>query len=63
MSKHIWASVSLVFAALTAHAQSSVTLSGRIDNGIEYMSGIPNGTGSVSRFRAESGNWVAVTFR
>jgi predicted porin len=57
MSKHIWASVSLVFAALTAHAQSSVTLSGRIDNGIEYMSGIPNGTGSVSRFRAESGNW------
>ncbi|WP_434106185.1 porin [Paraburkholderia caffeinilytica] len=45
-------------AGTTAHAQSSVTLYGRIDNGIEYMSGIPTASGgTTSRVRAESGNW------
>lgn len=41
-----------------AQAQSSVTLYGRIDTGLEYMSGLTNGSGrSVSRLRAESGDW------
>jgi predicted porin len=48
----------LMSAGVIAHAQSSVTLYGRIDAGIEYMSGIPNATGgSTSRWRAESGDW------
>ncbi|MEX3957017.1 porin [Trinickia sp. EG282A] len=49
----------LMSAGVIAHAQSSVTLYGRLDAGIEYMSGIPNssGTGSNSRWRAESGDW------
>jgi predicted porin len=48
-----------------ARAQSSVTLYGRIDAGVEYVNGAPTGqnpvtgasTGSGSRFRAESGDW------
>lgn len=46
-----------------AYAQSSVTLYGRIDTGIEYMNGAPTGgssrvtTGSGSRFRVEGGDW------
>jgi len=48
----------LMSAGVIAHAQSSVTLYGRIDAGLEYMSGIPNGNGgSTSRWRAESGDW------
>ena len=49
----------LMSAGVIAHAQSSVTLYGRVDAGIEYMTGIPNATGggSSSRFRAESGDW------
>ena len=48
----------LMSAGVVAHAQSSVTLYGRLDAGIEYMSGIPNSTGgSTSRWRAESGDW------
>jgi predicted porin len=49
----------LMSAGVIAHAQSSVTLYGRVDAGIEYMTGIPNaaGGGSSSRFRAESGDW------
>lgn len=44
--------------ASIAHAQSSVTLYGRLDAGIEYMTGIPSANGgSTSRVRAESGNW------
>lgn len=35
------------------HAQSSVTLYGRIDNGIRYESGLPSG----HLFSAESGDW------
>jgi predicted porin len=55
---------SLFTIGLGAHAQSSVTLYGRIDAGLEYMNGAPTGvgangqaTGSSSRFRAESGDW------
>ncbi|OXI43980.1 porin [Burkholderia aenigmatica] len=49
---------SLLTFGMGAHAQSSVTLYGRIDAGIEYMSGLTNGNGgSTSRWRAESGDW------
>jgi predicted porin len=54
----------LMSAGVVAHAQSSVTLYGRLDAGLEYMSGVPTGvgaagqaTGSTNRFRAESGDW------
>jgi len=39
--------------ALNGHAQSSVTLYGRIDNGIRYESGLPTG----HLFTASSGDW------
>jgi predicted porin len=56
---------SLLAACASAQAQSSVTLYGRVDAGVEYVSGAPTGqnpvtgaaTGSSSRFRAESGDW------
>ncbi|RQR27579.1 porin [Burkholderia sp. Bp9142] len=50
---------SLLSIGVGAQAQSSVTLYGRIDTGIEYVSGLVNGsgTGSTSRWRAESGDW------
>ncbi|WP_153100833.1 porin [Paraburkholderia hayleyella] len=55
---------SLLTMGAAAHAQSSVTLYGRLDAGLEYMSGVPTGsgpkgqaTGSGNRFRAESGDW------
>jgi predicted porin len=54
----------LMSAGVVAHAQSSVTLYGRLDAGIEYMSGVPSGanvngaaTQSNSRWKAESGDW------
>jgi predicted porin len=54
----------LLGACLNVHAQSSVTLYGRLDAGLEYMSGVPTSpnaagqaTASTHRFRAESGNW------
>src|ERR1700738_3380715 len=49
----------LMSAGVIANAQSSVTLYGRLDAGIEYISGLPNNsyTGSTSRWRAESGDW------
>jgi predicted porin len=49
----------LLSIGVAAQAQSSVTLYGRLDAGIEYMSGVPNaaGTGYTSRWRAESGDW------
>ncbi|RDU96634.1 porin [Trinickia dinghuensis] len=57
--KKVMLAAALMSAGVIAHAQSSVTLYGRIDAGLEYMSGIPNATGggSSSRFRAESGDW------
>ncbi len=49
----------LMSAGIVAHAQSSVTLYGRLDAGVEYISGLPNNAynGSTSRWRLESGNW------
>ena len=54
----------LMTAGVVAHAQSSVTLYGRLDAGLEYMTGVPQGTGangqatgSTNRWRAESGDW------
>lgn len=48
----------LMTAGVAAQAQSSVTLYGRLDAGIEYMNGLPSANGgSASRWRAESGNW------
>jgi predicted porin len=54
----------LMSAGVVAHAQSSVTLYGRLDAGLEYMSGVPSGaapngaaTTSSNRFKAESGDW------
>jgi predicted porin len=54
----------LMSAGVVAHAQSSVTLYGRLDAGLEYMSGVPSGanvngaaTTKNNRFRAESGDW------
>jgi predicted porin len=49
----------LMSAGVVAHAQSSVTLYGRLDAGVEYISGLPNAsyTSSTSRWRIESGDW------
>ena len=57
--------ISLATLASPVFAQSSVTLYGRIDAGVEYMTGVPTGqnpvtgasTGSSHRFKAESGDW------
>ncbi|KXV10184.1 porin [Caballeronia megalochromosomata] len=64
MKKVLLASAALLAFSAAAHAQSSVTLYGRLDAGLEYMSGVPTGsgpngaaTGSSNRFRAESGDW------
>ncbi|WP_206952185.1 porin [Trinickia acidisoli] len=43
----------MAMAVTAAHAQSSVTLYGRIDNGVQYESGVPGG----HVFSAESGDW------
>jgi predicted porin len=49
---------SLLAAGMTAHAQSSVTLYGRLDAGIEYANGyVKSAGGGSSRWRAESGDW------
>lgn len=62
--KNTLLAVSLLTFGVAAHAQSSVTLYGRLDAGLEYMTGLPtnpNAAGqaasSTSRFRAESGDW------
>ncbi len=43
----------LMTAGVAAQAQSSVTLYGRLDAGLEYMNGLQNG----HSIRAESGDW------
>lgn len=59
MKKVLIAASVMAFGA-AAHAQSSVTLYGRLDSGLEYLSGLTNANGgSTSRWRAESGNWGA----
>ena len=57
--KKVLLAASLLSIGVAAQAQSSVTLYGRLDAGLEYISGLPNSsyTGSTSRFRAESGDW------
>ncbi|WP_206953468.1 porin [Trinickia acidisoli] len=56
--KKVMLAAALMSAGVIAHAQSSVTLYGRLDAGVEYMTGLQNGTGgSTSRIRAESGDW------
>jgi predicted porin len=63
MMKKALLAASLLTVGVAAHAQSSVTLYGRLDAGIEYMNNAPTGgangvtTGGHSRFRAESGDW------
>jgi len=64
MKKNAAFGVLALLLASAAHAQSSVTLYGRIDSGLEYMNGVPVGSGpngvathESSRFRAESGDW------
>jgi predicted porin len=47
----------------SAYAQSSVTLYGRLDNGLEYQTGVPTSAhASSSRFRVESGDWGTSMF-
>ncbi|HMC48499.1 MAG TPA: porin, partial [Caballeronia sp.] len=48
----------LLAASTAASAQSSVTIYGRMDGGIEYINHISNGTGgNLSRWNAEGGDW------
>ena len=51
--KKVVVSMSLLAIAAAAQAQSSVTLYGRIDNGIQYETGLPQG----HKISAESGDW------
>ncbi len=59
MIKKTLLSMLLLAAGAAAHAQSSVTLYGRLDAGLEFMNGLPNANynGSSTRFRGESGDW------
>jgi predicted porin len=59
MKVRLWKAAGLlVFVASGAVAQTSVTMYGRIDGGIEYLNHIANGTGgSDSRWSAEGGDW------
>jgi predicted porin len=58
MMKKALVAAALIGTAAAAHAQSSVTLYGRLDNGVEYMNGLRNADGThTSRWRAESGDW------
>src|ERR1700739_4328470 len=59
MMKKALLAAALMSAGVVAHAQSSVTLYGRLDAGVEYISGLPNNAynGSTSRWRLESGDW------
>ena len=66
MKKSLMATSVLAFSVV-AHAQSSVTLYGRLDAGLQYMTGVPTGsavpggpaTSTGHRFGTESGNWGA----
>lgn len=50
--------VVLFAAGSAASAQTSVTLYGRVDGGIEYLNHVANGSGGVSsRWSAEGGDW------
>ena len=51
--KKVVLTMTLLAIAAAAQAQSSVTLYGRIDNGVRYETGLPGG----HRINAESGDW------
>ena len=53
MNKKLIALSVMAAATTMAHAQSSVTLYGRIDNGVQYETGLPGG----NKFSAQSGDW------
>ncbi|NTX26966.1 porin [Burkholderia pyrrocinia] len=57
MKRIILGSLTMSLAAV-ASAQSSVTLYGLVDNGVQYETGLPNG----HRLSAESGNWAQSRF-
>ncbi|WP_322012318.1 porin [Paraburkholderia sp. J12] len=42
---------------ITALAQSSVTLYGRLDGGIEYLNHVSTASGTATRWSAEGGDW------
>lgn len=49
--------------ALTVHAQSDVTMYGRLDNGIEYIHGMTDSQGrAANRWRSQSGGWGTSMF-
>jgi predicted porin len=51
--KKVLLAAALMSAGVIAHAQSSVTLYGRLDAGVEYINGLNGGY----RVKAESGDW------
>ncbi|MEX3897528.1 porin [Paraburkholderia sp. BR10954] len=53
MKKKLIAVAVMAAATTVAHAQSSVTLYGRIDNGIQFETGLPGG----HQWSAQSGDW------
>jgi predicted porin len=67
MMKKALLAASLLTVGVAAHAQSSVTLYGRLDAGLQFMSGAPTSTlpggpnavanGSAHQYSAESGDW------
>ncbi len=58
MKVRLWKAAGLLLVTSGAWAQTSVTMYGRIDGGIEYLNHIANGTGgSASRWSAEGGDW------
>jgi predicted porin len=53
MKKALLAAALMAAGVTAAYAQSSVTLYGRLDAGVEYVNGLKNG----HRFEAQSGDW------
>ncbi|MBN3852318.1 MULTISPECIES: porin [unclassified Paraburkholderia] len=54
----MWMGIAMAAVAASAHAQSSVTLYGIVDNGIQYETGQPKG----HVFGAQSGGWAQSRF-
>jgi predicted porin len=53
----------LIAAAPAAYAQTSVTLYGRVDGGVEYLNHIANASGgNATRWSAEGGDWGTSMF-
>ena len=53
-----WGLFPLLIGAAPALADTRVTLYGRMDNGIEYVHGVTNASGtSANRWRGQSGDW------